>query len=398
MKLLIIAGPYEADRIRKAAVAAGFETLAVEPGESLSGWITASRPDLIVMAPQIVHPDPALALAKVRTVPRGRVPVFLVGDAAEEERMRNLAEGFFVRPIAPEILLEQARAILTPAPKPSRAQPDFERTEMGLGTSGAPRPARPMPDFERTEMGLGTAGIPVPIPTDSAGSGGRRAKSGPMSGATSGPMSGPLPERLPAPMLKPLVAAALAGTPVAPMRASDSSRLLADLGAGIDALLDADLQAAVNATPKETTSPGQEFGGEPTKKADPEVMADAARKGQAQKKSSGKAVRTSPGMPTPPPVAARPPEDPRARLLRRHAVVGQGDYFAVLGVARDASAEDVRRAHAEIVRETSAPSVDEGLARELAGPIADIREVADEALRILTDERLRPRYAARLPR
>ena len=56
MKLLIIAGPYEADRLRKAAVSAGFEAVAVEPGESLSGWITASRPALIVMAPQMVHP------------------------------------------------------------------------------------------------------------------------------------------------------------------------------------------------------------------------------------------------------------------------------------------------------------------------------------------------------
>jgi hypothetical protein len=44
MKLLIISGPYEADRLRKAAVSAGFEAVAVEPGESLSGWITASRP------------------------------------------------------------------------------------------------------------------------------------------------------------------------------------------------------------------------------------------------------------------------------------------------------------------------------------------------------------------
>ena len=42
MKLLIISGPYEADRLRKAAVSAGFEAVAVEPGESLSGWITAS--------------------------------------------------------------------------------------------------------------------------------------------------------------------------------------------------------------------------------------------------------------------------------------------------------------------------------------------------------------------
>ena len=47
MKVLIIAGPYEADRVRRAVVSAGFEAVAVEPGESLSGWITASRPDLI---------------------------------------------------------------------------------------------------------------------------------------------------------------------------------------------------------------------------------------------------------------------------------------------------------------------------------------------------------------
>src|SRR5438067_12619859 len=109
MKLLIIAGPYEADRIRKAAVSAGFETVAVEPGESLSGWITASRADLIVMAPQIVNADPAVALGKVRSVPRGRIPIFLVGDAPDEERMKGLADGFFVRPVSTAELVARAR-------------------------------------------------------------------------------------------------------------------------------------------------------------------------------------------------------------------------------------------------------------------------------------------------
>ncbi len=354
MKLLIIAGPYEADRIRKAAISAGFETLAVEPGESLSGWITASRPDLIVMAPQIVHPDPALALAKVRTVPRGRVPVFLVGDAAEEERMRNLAEGFFVRPIAPELLLAQARAILTPAAPSGRPAPDFERTEMGVGGAPAPRPAPPQPDFERTEMGLGGPG------------------------------------------LKPLVAAALGGLPLARARAADPSRLLAELGAGIDALLDADLEAIVATGPR---------GGQPergpalTGKANPAPTADGAadiRQNRAGKKSG----RTSPGMPAPtvasPRGAPATGEDRRGRLLRRYAAVQDADYFGVLGVAQAATDDDVRRAHAAIMRETSA--VEGALADELAAQIADIRAVADEALRILTDRRLRPRYAAHLPR
>lgn len=382
MKLLIIAGPYEADRIRKAAISAGFETLAVEPGESLSGWITASRPDLIVMAPQIVHPDPALALAKVRTVPRGRVPVFLVGDAAEEERMRNLAEGFFVRPIAPEILLAQARAILTPAPAGARGMPDFERTEMGLGGGAAPRPQpQAQPDFERTEMGLGTAGIPVAAPRDA-------------SGGQAASKSGSLPERAPGagPGLKPLVAASLGGLPPAPARAGDPSRLLAELGAGIDASLDADLEAIVAARPR---SEAPDFGGELTRKADPDLMADAARGAQKKRTAAKKPGRTSPGMPAPvvtPPAA----EDPRGRLLRRHAVVQDADYFAVLGVARAASEEDVRRAHAAVMRETAA--LDGRLADELAEQIADIRSVADEALRILTDARLRPRYASHLPR
>ena len=394
MKLLIIAGPYEADRIRKAAISAGFETLAVEPGESLSGWITASRPDLIVMAPQIVHPDPALALAKVRTVPRGRVPVFLVGDAAEEDRMRNLAEGFFVRPIAPEILLAQARAILAPAPQAGRGLPDFERTEMGLGGGGpVPRPARPQPDFERTEMGLGAA-------------------------------TGPLAQHVPTsnPALKPLIAAALGGLPVTPTRGADPSRLLAELGAGIDALLDADLEAIVAARPRGDQS---EFGAELTRKADPELMADAARGvqkkrgdqtggegggphpplreppattplGEAQlRQRAKKAGRTSPGMPAP--VVPSPATgDPRGRLLHLYAVVQDADYFAVLGLAPGASEGDVRRAHAAVIGETSA--VNGALADELAEHIADIRAVADEALRVLTDASLRPRYAAHLPR
>jgi len=115
VKLLIVAGPYEADRIRRAAVSAGIEAVAVEPGESLSGWITATRPEVIVLAPQVISAEPAAALAKVRAVPRGRVPILLVGDADEEETMRPLADGFFVRPIAADDLIEQARVAMADA-------------------------------------------------------------------------------------------------------------------------------------------------------------------------------------------------------------------------------------------------------------------------------------------
>src|SRR5215831_18582615 len=243
MKLLIIAGPYEADRIRKAAESAGFQAVAVEPGESLSGWITASRPDLIVMAPQIVNPDPAVALAKVRSVPRGRVPIFLVGDAADEARMRDLADGFFVRPIAPELLLERARAILAPEEQRRRKNSslDLERTEMGLGPMDERRRKNSSPDLERTEMGLGPTAHQAPPAANPTGAPAPVAR----------PKSGGHPARPAGGTLKPLVAAALGGAPVAPVRsAAEPGALLAELGAGIDALLDAELDAVLAGAPR----------------------------------------------------------------------------------------------------------------------------------------------------
>ena len=357
MKLLIIAGPYEADRIRKAAQSAGFETLAVEPGESLSGWITASRPELIIMAPQIVHPDPALALAKVRAVPRGRVPIFFVGDAAEESRMRGLSDGFFVRPIAPEQLLERARALLAPGGRP-RVIDDLERTEMGVGPNAASASGRGASD-----------GAPERAPL------GKKSKSGPQPGR-------------PSLALKPLVAAALGSAQSAPVRAAEPGALLAELGAGIDALLDAELAAAIAQAPRVLPAPPADFAGEATRKVDPSMLMQTAPL----------RVRRSPPAEAPAAVAAppRPPDEARARVLARHAPVEEGDYFAVLGVGRDANVLDLRRAHDEILRETEPERLDPQLAQELAPELEAIRVVAGEALRVLTDDQLRPRYVAHL--
>ena len=202
MKLLIIAGPYEADRIRRAAVSAGFETVAIEPGESLSGWISATRPDLIVMAPQIVNPDPNVALAKVRSTPRGRVPIFFVGDAADEARLRPLADGFFVRPIAPADLIEQARA---------RVVPSHDKS----GPIARP-PSSPALDS--------------------------------LAGGTPGPGSGP--KNVPALGLKPLVASRsdASGGPSTPQN------LLRDLANSIDASLDAEMHSVARGLVSEAAS------------------------------------------------------------------------------------------------------------------------------------------------
>jgi curved DNA-binding protein CbpA len=97
-------------------------------------------------------------------------------------------------------------------------------------------------------------------------------------------------------------------------------------------------------------------------------------------------------------VVAKAPENARARLLARYAPVENGDYFAVLSVARDASATDLRRAHEKILRETASDSLDPGVAGELAAEIDAIRTVVAEALRVLSDEHLRSRYASRMPK
>jgi hypothetical protein len=318
MKLLIIAGPYEADRIRKSAVAAGFEAVAVEPGESLSGWITATRPQLIVMAPQMVNPDPALALAKVRSVPRGRVPIFLVGDEADEAHMASLSEGFFVRPVSPDVLLDHARAVL-----------DAERAR------------------ESTFLGHEFS----------------------HSGHTPKPAAGPRGSK-PSLTLRPLVTAqsVKAPPPGSARSAGDATLLLAELGAGIDALLDAELSDALAGTPSSAGGNG-EFGGEPTAK----MRAGDVAKARAASEDTN-------------------PDAARARILARHAIIESGDYFQVLGISRGASSDDVKRAHERIARELRPEAMDPAVARELGAQIEAIRTVTAEALRILTDDLLRPRY------
>jgi hypothetical protein len=233
MKVLIIAGPYEADRVRRAVVSAGFEAVAVEPGESLSGWITASRPDVIVLAPQIVNPDPSVALAKVRAVPRGRVPTFLLGELEDEPRMKDLADGFFARPLSTAELVARVRARLQGLPTGERRPPTGE-------------------------------GVPLPMSTTDGGSGefGRSSQSGPLgaTGATGftgsfasvpgagGSLAGAVTgARTPSgaralPTLKPLVAAADAvATPVPRARPSEAGALFIKLAESIDATLDAEM-------------------------------------------------------------------------------------------------------------------------------------------------------------
>ena len=226
MKVLIIAGPYEADRVRRAVVSAGFEAVAVEPGESLSGWITASRPDLIVLAPQIVNADPSVALAKVRSVPRGRVPTFLVGDAVDEVRLRDLADGFLARPLSTSDLVARVHARLGPASSGSGER------RLPTGEQGIPAPMTDGGSGDFLRAGTSKSGSPGASP----GASGAGASTGART-----PTSSPGAKSLPT--LKPLVAAADAAgaPPVTRARVSEAGAMFMKLAESIDASMDAEM-------------------------------------------------------------------------------------------------------------------------------------------------------------
>ena len=292
-------------------------------------WITASRPALIVMAPQMVHTDPAQALAKVRSVPRGRVPIFFVGDAADEPRMSGLADGFFIRPLSADALIEQARAVLTAAAK-------------GSANGGRRRP--------RTSEGIG----PNSGAVQEFAQGGHTPKSGPHLARPAGGLK----------PLKASPASSAAKVSIGQRPARDANALLSQLTAGIDELFDADLSDALAAAPRIVVAPEgeREFDDIPT---------DDRR----QRPST---------------------VDRRAALLARYALVEEGDYFQVLGLPRDASADDARRAADRIALELAPAAIDPALAGELGDKLAAVREVVGEAGRVLGDEQLRSRYQSHL--
>jgi hypothetical protein len=82
----------------------------------------------------------------------------------------------------------------------------------------------------------------------------------------------------------------------------------------------------------------------------------------------------------------------RERILARKALVDEGDYFALLGVARDATGYDIRRAYAGLRREFEPSRALTGRTAELADVLDEIVSVIEEAYEILSDQRRRDRY------
>jgi DNA-binding NarL/FixJ family response regulator len=86
----------------------------------------------------------------------------------------------------------------------------------------------------------------------------------------------------------------------------------------------------------------------------------------------------------------------RERVRARWQLVSEADYFALLGVRRDATGFEIRRAYQAARRDFSADCFPADLRRELARELADIASVLDEAFRVLRDDRLRQTYLSNL--
>ena len=86
----------------------------------------------------------------------------------------------------------------------------------------------------------------------------------------------------------------------------------------------------------------------------------------------------------------------RERVRARWQLVSEADYFALLGVRRDATAFEIRRAYQAARRDFAADGFPSDLRTELARELDDIACVLDEAFRVLRDDRLRQTYLANL--
>jgi hypothetical protein len=86
----------------------------------------------------------------------------------------------------------------------------------------------------------------------------------------------------------------------------------------------------------------------------------------------------------------------RERVRARWQLVTEADYFALLGVRRDATAFEIRRAYQSARRDFAPDGFPTDLRRELARELEDIASVLDEAFRVLRDDRLRNTYLSNL--
>lgn len=82
----------------------------------------------------------------------------------------------------------------------------------------------------------------------------------------------------------------------------------------------------------------------------------------------------------------------RERIQARYALALESDYFAMLGLDRSADSAEVRRAHQRQSKDIAPETIGPALWHELRGQLETIRQVLDEAMRVLSTPVLRAAY------
>ena len=93
---------------------------------------------------------------------------------------------------------------------------------------------------------------------------------------------------------------------------------------------------------------------------------------------------------------ARPSPVAYQRIEAMFELVQEGDYFSLLEISPRATAEEVEQAHRRLTAELDPERMDPDAAVEHGQQLAEIREVLDEARRVLGVDALREAYRAQL--
>jgi hypothetical protein len=86
----------------------------------------------------------------------------------------------------------------------------------------------------------------------------------------------------------------------------------------------------------------------------------------------------------------------RERVLAKHSHVLEADYFQVLGVRRDASAFEIKRAWEASRRDYAPETFPAEVQRDLGDALREIAAIVDEAFRVLRDGAVRAQYLENL--
>jgi uncharacterized protein DUF4388 len=129
--VLIVANPYEGERLRRALAAAGHRTATSDGGGETLAQLERASPRLVVLAPPLAHGDAEALLRRIRAQAGPALPVVRIGAEAVEAVGAEVA---LPRPLNMSALLSTVQDLLAAPPAPTRA---------AVGPPAEPSPPRP---------------------------------------------------------------------------------------------------------------------------------------------------------------------------------------------------------------------------------------------------------------